>query len=197
MARHTGTLMVILLVTGGLATAQDSAPAEQYTGRIVDAAGAVPGASSTYFTLRIESYTPDEEVAELYKVGQEGGQQALLDALWNTKPRGWIKVGRSLGYDVAVIRSLPREGGGRLIRVVCDRPIQFFEVRHSLRSKGYPFGLIELELGPDGTGQGAMIAAAEARFTAEGKVEIVSLGTQPFKILKVKPEKVKAKKSKD
>lgn len=61
----------------------------------------------------------------------------------------------------------------------------------NLRSRDYPFGLIELKLAADGTGEGVLIAAIQARFTKEGELEIESHGTKPFRILAVKPGKVR------
>ena len=190
-----------VLITGfvglGLAAsvaAQEAPPLgapERFTGRIVDAGGAVPGAQATYFTLQVDSYSTPEEVKEYVAILEQGGMDAVVKKLWKAKSKGWIKVGDRLGYDVQIIRSIPTESG-RVIRVVTDRPIQFFEVRQGTRSEDYPLGLIELRLGPDGKGEGTLIAAAQVKFTGTS-LELETYGTQPFKILKVKTDKTKKK----
>ena len=177
--------IVALLMTG---TLMAQAP-ETFQGRLVDTGGAIPRGTSTYITIHVDKYTPDSEVQRLAKILATKGQDALIQAMWDEKSVGYVKIGSALGYQVAVIRSLPGKDGGRIIRVVTDRPIQFVEVMRSLRSRDYPFGLIELELGPDGRGKGVMVAAAKMEFDENGRLNITSYGTQPFKILGVRVEK--------
>ena len=190
-------LFSVVVVSAGMTVAGEAAAGpvlpERITARLVDTQGAVSGRTATQFTLQVDSLSSDEEVLELATVLKHGGQEALRKALWNIESKGFVRIGAALGYQVAVIRYVETDQG-RIIRVVTDRPIQFAEVWQSSRSRGYPFGYLEIFLGPDGTGEGQMIAAAEARFTAEGRVELVSLGTRPFKIMKAKAEPVKAKK---
>jgi len=184
------TVMVVALV----AVATFAGPPETFTGRLVDTAGAIPRATSTYITVHADRYTPDAEVKRLAGILAEKGQDALIQAMWDEESAGYVKIGNALGYQVAVIRSIPTEDGGRIIRVVTDRPIQFVEVMRSLRSRDYPFGLIELKLGPDDRGEGVMIAAAKMEFDANGRLNITSYGTKPFRILKVHREDRKEKK---
>jgi hypothetical protein len=167
-----------------LAIPASAGDSEMYVGRLVDQ-GSIPGRSTTYITLNIESITPDDTVVQLANVLAESGQDAVISAMWDMDSAGWIKIGTSLGYQVQIIRSLPTEDGGRIIRVVTDRPIMFYESMRGTRSKQYPFGLLELRLGPDGKGEGTMIAAAQLSFSKEGRLEIKSYGTQPFKIVQI------------
>jgi len=174
--------------------AQEETYPQQYVGRIVNMNGSPVGHGTTFFTLRIDRLTPDEEVLGLAKILYEKGQSALLSALWDAPQMGFIKIGNSLGYQVPIIRRFRTEDGGTMIRVLTDRPIMFVESMYGLRSKNYPFGLIQITFPPGGgEGEGVLIAAAQASFNADGKLEIKSYGTQPFKILKLKPEKVTGK----
>jgi hypothetical protein len=45
--------------------------------------------------------------------------------------------------------------------------------------------MVELNLDDNGNGNGALIAAARAMFTRDGKIEMVSYGTKPFRIIGV------------
>lgn len=181
--------VLFLLVTP---LAAQSVP-EQFTGRIVDAGGAVPGRSATFVTIRINEYTSDEDLAGYVDLLAEKGQDAVERELWNVDI-GWIRIGNSLGYPLSIARSYDVEGG-RIIRVLTDRPIQMYEVRRGLRSQNYPFGIIELKLDEEGKGEGSLIAAASAKMTDEA-LEIESFGTQPFRLLKMKTETPKEKKKK-
>lgn len=181
---------VAFSIAGPLAA---QATPEQFTGRIVDAGGAIPGRSATFVTIRINEYTSDEDLAGYVDLLAAEGQDALERELWNVDI-GWIRIGNSLGYPLSIARSIDVEGG-RVIRVATDRPIQMYEVRRGLRSQNYPFGIIELKLDEDGTGEGSLIAAASAKMTDEA-LEIESFGTQPFRLLKMKTETPKQKKNK-
>ena len=159
---------------------------ETFTGRAVDMSGA--GMTSTaHFTLHIEEYATDAEIAQHAAVLAEEGSRGLEKVLWKLD-RGWVRIGTSLGHVVGVARSIDTDGG-RIIRAVTDRPIQLFEVRRGLRSVDYPFGFIELELDADGKGEGRLIAAAKLKFTQDGTLEIEQLGTRPFRLMKVKLRK--------
>jgi len=181
--------IAVAAMTPLLATAGEP---EMLVGRLVDM-GSVPGKSTTYMTLNIESLTPDDEVVRLAGLLAESGQEAVISAMWDMDSVGWVKIGASLGYQVQIIRSLPTEDGGRIIRVVTDRPIMFYESMRGTRSKQYPFGLLELRFGPEGKGEGTLIAAAQLAFSKEGRLEIKSYGTQPFKIVQISPSKKKSK----
>jgi hypothetical protein len=183
------SLLLIGLSSAAGVTAE-SIP-EQFTGRIVDAGGAIPGATSAFVTIRINEFTTDEEVAGFVKLLAEEGQDALEDALWDLDI-GWIRIGGSLGYPLSIARSFDVDGE-RVIRVVTDRPIQMFESMRGLRTKDYPFGIIELRLDENGKGEGRLIAAAQAEM-AEGKLEIESYGTEPFRLISMSTDKVKVKK---
>ncbi len=159
---------------------------ETFTGRAIDTSGARM-TSTAHFTLHIDEYATDEEIAQHAAVLAETGSRGLEKVLWKLD-RGWIKIGTSLGHIVGVARSIDTDGG-RIIRAVTDRPIQLYEVRHGLRSVHYPFGFIELELDADGNGEGRLIAAAKLKFTKDGTLVIEQLGTRPFRLMNVKTQK--------
>jgi hypothetical protein len=184
-------LMICGLLVQALAVVAGEVP-EQFTGRVVDAGGALPGATSAFFTINIDEYTTDEEAMGFVSLLAEGGQDALEKALWDLD-KGWIRVGGSLGYPLAITRSIKAEGG-RIIRVMTDRPISMFESMRGLRSKDYPFGIIELQLDEEGKGEGRLIAAAQVEFNKEGTIEIESLGTEPLRLMNVETKVKKEKK---
>ena len=159
--------------------------AEIFTGRAVDTSGQRMQ-STAHFTLHIEEYSSDEEIADYATVLAEKGSSGLEKVL-RKLDLGYIKIGTSLGHVIGVARSIDTDGG-RIIRAVTDRPIQLFEVRRGLRSADYPFGFIELKIDADGKGEGQLVAAAKLRFK-DGTLEIVQLGTRPFRLMKVKRQK--------
>ncbi len=160
---------------------------ETFRGRAVDPQGQ-RAKNSVHFTLHVEEYATDEEIAKHAQVLADKGSRGLEKVLWKLD-RGYVKIDTSLGHVIGVARTFDTDDGGRVIRVVTDRPIQLHAVRRGLRSVDYPFGVIELELDADGKGEGRLIAAAKLEFTREGGLEIEQLGTRPFRLLKIRKQK--------
>lgn len=178
------TFLIAAMLILGFVQAGATFAAERITGTVVDP-GAVSGRSATVpFSIYIYDYSSDQEIERLSGVLSQKGSEALREELWDLE-KGWIRIGNSLGYPVAVARSQPAEGGGRRIILFADRPIQFFEVWNSLRSQDYPFSYFEIDLGKDGTGTGQMYGAAKIRMAA-GIVSVESFGAIPAKLLGVR-----------
>jgi hypothetical protein len=103
--------------------------------------------------------------------------------MWDLE-KGYIRVGGSLGYPIAVATSTPT-ATGRVIHNMMDRPISFQELASNARSLDYPFSYIELKVGKDGKGEGQMFAAAKISLTA-GTVDVENYNFQPLKLLNVR-----------
>ncbi|MFN2386010.1 MAG: hypothetical protein ABR576_06955 [Thermoanaerobaculia bacterium] len=171
----------IFLVAAGSASA-----AERYLGQIVNL-NARAGQATDFFTLHVDAYSSDKEIAGLLQALKNKRARGLQEALWEIKGKGWFRIGTNLGYHAAVIRSHTTPTGGKVIRVLTDRPIMFYELRNNTRSRNNPFGFIEISVSPDGQGEGRMIAAASSRIT-NGEVELENYDVQPLRILNVRRE---------
>jgi len=166
---------------------------ERFQGRIASM-GPAAGATA-YITFNIDELTTTEEVQRLAAALVEGGQDALLKAISDLKPVGWVKIGNGLRYHLRVIRSYDTPEG-RVIRGLTDRPIQFGEiVRNSRRSLKYSLGIIELKLDKEGKGSGVLTPTAKMSINGEGRLEVEIFGIQPLRLMGMKA--VKAKKKKD
>src|ERR1700681_1546605 len=172
-------VVVALLVSCALGAKSHG---DQFVGTLVN----LEGGASAPVVIHVDHYSSDSEVAKLKAILADKGPDALREALWNLYEAGYIRVGGGLGYPIAVARSKPDGKGGRVIRLMLDRPIAFRELVNNTRSVDYPFTYVELTLDKDGNGEGKMIAAAKVSMVGN-TVEIESLGTQPIKILQVKP----------
>ena len=162
-------------------------PAEQklnqkFSGRVVDASGAVPGFSATFLDLTIQQYTSDEDLMALANILAEKGQDALLKAI-EKRENGRIKIGNRLSYPLSVTRTFERDGK-TILRAMTDRPIPMIEAWRNNRSTDYPFGFIEIILDAEGKGEGTLIPAAKIQIK-EGKLEMESYGREPFRVLNV------------
>jgi hypothetical protein len=186
MLRKALVLAIAVVGIAALASAQEMP--EQFTGNVVN----MQGGGTARVIMHIESYSPDEEVLGLAKILAEKGQPGLQEAMFDLKDRGWVRIGSSLGYPIAVFRSRPTEKG-RLVIALTDRSIQFWEAHRGTRSRDYAFGMIILDLDKDGKGEGKLLPAVTAKISDKGVVEFETLGTDPFKIIRVYQELPKKK----
>lgn len=181
--RPAATLAALALLASTASFAAASDAEERITGVVVDTTGG-PGPNSSRIDIHVDRWSSDEEVARLAGVLKEKGLDALQKELEDLD-NGWIRIGGSLGYPIAIARSIPKEGGGRTLRVVLDRPLTFLEVARSLRSEDYPLSVIEIEFDAEGNGEGTLAAAVQARFEGP-KLVIESYGVRPARILKAR-----------
>jgi hypothetical protein len=111
--------------------------------------------------IYIEGYsTPDDRKA-LIDAFKSRGQDGLVDALQDMKPKGRIRFSSGgVGNDIKYIIELPSDKG-RKLRLVTDRWLSFAGLYNSTRSTDYSVGAIELNLTPDGSGTGRVLPACK------------------------------------
>ena len=164
---------------------------QRYRGRMAAMSG--PSAGATAFLIfHVDRFATDAEVQVLGQTLGEQGEEALLNAVSATEVAGWLRVGDGLRYHLRVIRTMQTPEGRMLIGIT-DRPIQFGEIARSRRSAQYTFGWVQILFDEEGKGEGNMIPTAKINFNEEGRLVVESFGLQPYKILKVLPEKIKGK----
>lgn len=152
---------------------------ERFTANLVDVAAGVSGAP---VVIEIRDYSTRQEVDRLAGILAAKGPAAVEEEIWNVE-KGWIRVGNSLGYPLAVATSR-RTPQGRRISLLLDRQVEFYEKWRGLRSADYPFGYIELNLDRNGRGEGRLIPAGQVRLN-NGSIEVVAYGFQPARLLNV------------
>lgn len=185
------TVALAVVALSALSAAAQDAP-ERWRGRVAALSGPVAG-QSAYLTLQADQWTSDATVERLATTLIEQGQEALLKELAALPVAGWIVIGDGLRYNMRTMRTYGLPDGSRIVRSLTDRPIEFGEIALSTRSRKYAFGLVELYLKADGTGEGRVIPAAQIEFEND-QVEVTSFGTQPYVVVQVAPEKVQGKK---
>jgi hypothetical protein len=192
MVRNSRSALAVVLLGLTLAGAQAGAPSaadaqaaatagETFTGNLVSLLGGAN--TATRFELKLERYATQDEIDQLGALADRR-QLALQEVLWESE-MGYIRVGSELGYPVGLAFVVPGEGGRRTVYAVIDRPIQLYEIWRGLRSRDYPFSVVELELDADGTGEGRLYAVSRVHF-GTGRVVIEDLQPQPFRILEVR-----------
>lgn len=140
--------------------------------------------------LHVRSYTSDVEAQSLARALVEGGSEALLKRLEDSKSIGKITLsGRTGFYDLKLIRS-HRTEEGRRIYAVGDRPVGFLEMYVSNRSRDYPFGILQLDLKKNSKGReegtGALIYAAKIKVLESKTIDVESYGIDAIRLLGVR-----------
>lgn len=177
------SLLAVLAATSVMAATTSPVPthSERFTGALVNVyAGA---RSSQPFILSVNHYSDEADLERITGTLARRGPFSLRDKLWQ-EDAGTLSVGGGIGYPVAAVFS--EEGpSGRTLRVLFNRPLQGFELSRITRSSKYPFGYLELHLDKNDNGEGQMIAAARLHPSGD-TLEVVSLGSQPFRLVGIR-----------
>lgn len=157
-----------------------------YTGVLVDPDVVFPRDLTHLFTVKLDRLTPPGELEQMVELLREKGQKALEAELWE-KEVGRIQIDQSLGYPIAAaVHFTGDRDMGHLVLVI-DRPMSIGEVFHATRSTEYPFSIIAIDLGQDGSMSGEMMVAAQMRFDGDDLV-VRDLAFQPVRLLNVDHE---------
>lgn len=142
----------------------------------------------------IYEWTTPEERQALLEVFVEKGSEALYDALDDTSDKGYVRLPNTVGYDMKYAWQSELDGKRRIV-LASDRPFGFLEVMGGFRSRDYNVSLIILELDlATNKGEGTAMGGAELSINKETKqIEIEFLGTQPSRLTKVTPQRIKKK----
>jgi hypothetical protein len=176
-----------LLLSPAVAKDEKKKMADQFAGTLVSMNA--PGAMGSRVQIWVESYTDDATAEGLIKTLSDQGQRALLDKVTDLRA-GTIRVGTSNGYPISVARQRVAADGSRTVVLATSRPFVGFAPNAGTRIEDYPFGLIELKLAADGTGEGTLIGAAQLAFDPATKdLSVKTYATQPSRLTNVKPVK--------
>ena len=181
------TIPVLIAMAAAPAARQDRAVLEEFTA-ILSNISDVGGTGLTPLTIRIRRWTSDEENERLLATLRDKGQSAFLDGLLDATPVGSIATPTSLKYDFFYARQMPAPEGGRRIMMITDRPMTVTERVSSARSREYPFTVIDLQIGKDGTGQGTLAQLVQLRLVGN-ILGIENLATGPMKLSDIKKVK--------
>src|SRR5512145_1232433 len=169
-----------LFAAPSFAKKEKATMADQFTATLISME--VSAAMGKRVQIWVESYTPDDVAESLVKTLAEGGQRPLSNAIADYRA-GTIKIGTSNGYPIAVARQRVAEDGSRLVFLVTNRPLSGFTPMAGARIDDYPFGVIELKLAADGTGEGTLVGAAQLAYYPEKKsLTLRSNATQPSRL---------------
>jgi hypothetical protein len=178
----------VLVAPATTVRAQSNLEPEEFTAFAVNMGIRTTGTTATVI-ITVNRWSSEAEKDKLFGVLREKGPQALLEALQDTKRVGSLRTPDRIGYDLRLALQEPGKDGGRRVLAVTDRPVGFNEATNRPRSLDYPFTVIDMQLKPDGTGEGTMSVAA--RIIPAGRTVIVeNYDTQPVRLNKVETRKL-------
>ena len=162
---------------------------ERFTAFAVSLGGRAvrPGADTIQIDVRRWSSEADRQ--KLLETLQTKGPEKLLDTLQDLREVGNIRTPDSIGYPLHYADQHPLPEGGRHVVIATDRPISFWEAVNRPRTIDYPFTVIELDLGRDGTGEGKMSLATKI-ISHDNIVELENYEAQPVMLKQVKAERI-------
>ena len=128
------------------------------------------GTRSMAFNVVVSSPMTAQEAAPLKKVLEDGGQQALLNAIRGAG-RGTIKLG-ALTYPLDLVVARPVDGGYEYV-VVTGRSVKIEQSAEDQAAVAdYPFGVFVIHVPEMGTGDGEIYTQAALAVDAEGHVQV-------------------------
>ena len=94
--------------------------------------------------LYITKYSTADDQKALIEAFGENGSEGLSNALGKMSSIGRIAITGTLGYDIKYIRIFTMPDGGRKIRFITDRPIDFAERWGSTRPRDHSLSMGEV-----------------------------------------------------
>jgi hypothetical protein len=178
----------IMLCAAPSGLAQSNAEPEEFTAFAVNMGALTVGSTATVI-ITVNRWSSRAEKDELFVTLREKGMKAFLEQLQRVKRVGQLRTPQSVGYELRLAFEEPGKDGGRRVLIATDRPVGFSEATNRPPSYEYPFTVIDMQLKPDGTGEGTMSIAA--KFIPAGKTVIVeNYDTQPVRLNKIESRKL-------
>lgn len=182
---------VLAVVLGVVPTStQTMGTPERFTAFAVSMGGIRTRAGAETVQINVKRWSTESERQRLIETLTTKGPNELLEVLRDLPETGTIRTPDSLGYPLHFAYQRKLDEGGRRVVIATDRPIAFWEAVNRPRRIDYPFTLIEMNLGADGTGEGRMSIAT--KIIARGNVvELENYDTQPVMLNKIKAERMR------
>ena len=180
-------LAAFCFLAGTQASTQSNQPAERFTAFAVSLGDIAQRSGASAVDIVIDRWSTDAERQRLIEVLQAKGPNELLETLQDMREVGHIRTPDSIGYPLHYAHQTRTEEGGRRIVIATDRPIGFWEARNRPRTIDYPFTVIQMQLGRDGTGEGRMSVATRI-IAHDNVIELENYGTQPVMLKEIRAE---------
>lgn len=178
----------VLATLAAGARAQSNAEPEEFTAFAINMGARTVGTTANLI-ITVNRWSSQADREQFVEVLRAKGSQGLLEVLRNAPRHGSLRTAESVGYELRYAVQDPGPDGGRHVMIVTDRPIGFFEASNRPHTIDYPLTVIEMQLRPDGKGEGTLALAA--RIIPAGKnIVIENYDTQPIRLNRIETRKL-------
>jgi hypothetical protein len=184
----TAAALVMLMFAAPGTRAQTMGDPEEFTAFAVNMGAYVVGTTANVI-ITVNRWTPAAERDQLFTTLREKGPQGFFNAVRDARRVGTLRTPNTVGYELRFAIDDPGKDGGRHVLIGTDRPIGFYEATNRPPSYDYPLTIIEMNLGPDGKGEGTMSVAAKL-IPAGKNVVIENFDTQPVRLNRIETRKL-------
>jgi hypothetical protein len=176
----------VAALSGMLSHAQTLGEPEEFTAIAIKNNNLGSGAGTVL--IKVTRWSTEAERSRLLQALKTKGQDKLLDELQGMKSVGTIRTPDSLAYDLRYAHQQPGEDGGSQIVLATDRPIGFWEATNRPRTIQYPFTVIQMQMGRDGTGKGTLSYATKI-VARKNVIELEDFATKPIMLTDIRSKK--------
>jgi hypothetical protein len=175
-------LAAMTIATAPALVAQPSGGPVRYVAFAVDLSDTWR-ADTAVIEIAVDHWSTDTQREQLLTALAEQGPDELLDTLREMPRAGHIRLQGSLGYPLHFTSRTALPDGGERVVLATDRPIAYWEAVNRPRIMDYPFTVVELRLGPDGTGEGKLSLATRITMSRTGRtIELENYDMQPVQL---------------
>ena len=181
--------LVICTAAGGGAHAQTTGEPEEFSAFAVNM-GTLTAGTTANLIITVNRWSTQAEKDRFIEVLRAKGPEGLLEVLRDAPRAGSLRTAESIGYELRFAMEEAGADGGRRVLIATDRPIGFLEATNRPRTIDYAFTVIDMQLRPDGKGEGTLSLAA--RIIPTGKnIVIENYDTQPIRLNRIETRKLK------
>jgi hypothetical protein len=159
----------------------DKKPAEHFTALAVLPANA--GSNTVPLNIDIQAYTDDSTMNALGAILSDGNNQdGLLKKFQDMPGIGDVSREGRVGVQVKVIRVQQSPDGGRVITMLTDRPIHFWEASQGSSTVDYPYGMIRFTISDNGDGRGEAYPVVKVKNIGANNIDVDDYGVVPIQL---------------
>ena len=175
LPKTIATLGLVLLASAAPARQEERKATGEYSATA--SIGTPSGTRSMAFDVVVSSPRSLEEILPLKKVLEDGGQQALVNAIRGSG-QGQVKLG-ALVYPVDLVMAEKIDDGWRYL-VVTTRPIKYTESEEDGgASLNYPFAVFTWDWTSFGSSDGTIYTKAALSIDPDGHVQVTQYDGDP------------------
>jgi hypothetical protein len=185
----TSFLFGILLVFGAVVRsvpADETPPAPRKFTAMAEFSEPGAGTRTIQVGIVINNLTHEQEIDNLKKTLEQGGQPALQSMIRN-RAGGLLTLG-AVKYRLNLVSAKPSGDGYRYI-VVTVRPIKIHERDTEQESLDYPFAVLVFDVDEDGRGEGELYQTAALWVDGSGYVDVENYDGRTGRLTDIEPQR--------